>query len=92
MGEHEQATADLTPVRVRLFAALRDAAGTATTEVAVHRLPQLLAALGDRYGQLFASRLQAASVVIDGVPVARDADADLTAVDEVVLLPPFSGG
>ncbi len=90
MSEREQAPVAV--VRVRLFAALRDAAGTAATEVPARHLPELLAALRDRYGEPFASRLQSASVLIGGTPVDRDADAKLTGADEVVLLPPFSGG
>lgn len=79
-------------VSVRLFAALRDAAGTARTEVAATRLPGLLDELRGRYGEPFSTRLAVASVVVDGEPVPRGADLDLTGAREVVLLPPFSGG
>lgn len=79
-------------VRVRLFAALRDAAGTAETTVEAERLPTLLDLLRARYGEPFTSRLSHASVLVAGEPVPRHADVPLAGGDEVVLLPPFSGG
>jgi molybdopterin synthase sulfur carrier subunit len=80
------------PVRVRMFAALRDAAGTASAEVRADRVSQLLDRLREEYGEPFATRLELASVVVDGVPVPSGEDAELTGAREVVLLPPFSGG
>ncbi len=79
-------------VRVRLFAALRDAAGTSETTVEADRLSSLLDLLCVRYGEPFASRLSHASVLVAGEPVSRDADLSLAGGEEVVLLPPFSGG
>ena len=79
-------------VRVRLFAALRDAAGTGETTVVAHRLPALLDELRSRYGEPFTTRLRQASVLVDGQATERGADVALREGVEVVLLPPFSGG
>ncbi|MDP8929485.1 MAG: MoaD/ThiS family protein [Actinomycetota bacterium] len=79
-------------VRVRLFAALRDAAGTSETVVQADRLSNLLDLLRARYGEPFASRLSRASILVAGEPVSHEEDVSLVGADEVVLLPPFSGG
>lgn len=77
---------------VRLFAALRDAAGESRTTSDAATVAALLAELRERYGERFAQRLEVATVVVDGDPVARDADTSLEEATEVALLPPFSGG
>jgi molybdopterin converting factor small subunit len=78
---------------VRLFAALRDAAGTGQVDVpAPVPLPQLLADLETAFGERFATRLAIAAVMVDGDPVARDADVVVSPGSEVALLPPFAGG
>lgn len=82
----------MTVVRVRLFAALRDAVGTAEVTVEAQRLSQLLEVLSARYGEPFTSRLARSSIVVDGDPVHAGDDRDLGEAREVVLLPPFSGG
>jgi MoaD family protein len=79
-------------VRVRLFASLRDAASTSETTVEADRLSDLLDLLRARYGEPFASRLAHASVLVGGEPVAHDTEMSLADGEEVVLLPPFSGG
>ncbi len=78
--------------QVRLFAALRDAAGTGRTTSDAETLGALLGELRDRYGEPFTSRLAIATVVVDGDPVDPSADRTLTGTEEVALLPPFSGG
>ncbi len=78
---------------VRLFAALREAAGTAEVEVAADSAAALLAELGERFGPLMARRLRVASVLVDGERVARDdTTVSLAAADEVAVVPPFAGG
>jgi sulfur-carrier protein len=77
-------------VRVRLFAALREAAGAAEVEVPAGRLDEILAGLEDRYGERFATVLGYASVLVDGGRGDRTADVPDGA--EIALLPPFSGG
>lgn len=79
-------------VGVRLFASLRDAAGTSKLEVDARDLGSLLTELRGRFGEPFSSRLAVSSVVIDGEPVERDANVPLEGAREVALLPPFSGG
>lgn len=79
-------------MEVRFFAGLRDAVGTARMEVDAPDLATLLVDLRDRFGEPFVSRLAASSVVVDGEPTESDADVPLADVDEVALMPPFSGG
>ena len=79
-------------VRVRLFAALREAAGTADDTVAAGPLPDLLEILCERYGAAFRARLGVSSVLIDGDHVPRDAAVDVRDGAELALLPPVSGG
>lgn len=79
-------------VEVRLFAGLRDAAGTARLDTDAADLGALLADLRQRFGEPFVTRLAASTVVIDGEPTDHDADVPLAEVEEIALLPPFSGG
>lgn len=79
--------------RVRLFAALRDAAGGAVVDVDATTVAGMLDELGDRFGDVMVRRLGAAIVVVDGDTVPRgDTGRDLAAADEVVVMPPFAGG
>jgi molybdopterin converting factor small subunit len=79
-------------VRVQMFAALREAAGTSETTVSPGSLPALLEELRERFGEPFRSRLKVASVLVDGDPVDPQADVAVGDGSEVALLPPFSGG
>lgn len=79
-------------VEVRLFASLRDAAGTSRLEVGATDLGSLLTELRERFGEPFSSRLAVSTVVLDGEPTEHGADVPLDEVREVALLPPFSGG
>ncbi len=79
-------------VRVRCFAALREAAGTAETTAQPGPLADVLDELRERYGPAFAERLEAASVLVDGDVVDRADRAWVAEGAEVALLPPFSGG
>jgi molybdopterin converting factor small subunit len=79
--------------RVRLFAAIRDAAGAAEIEVAATSVADLMAELGERYGDLMRRRLTAATVMVDGERVSKDDTAPrLVGATEVVVMPPFAGG
>lgn len=78
-------------VEVRLFASLRDAAGTARTTARASDVATLLAELGARYGPTFAGRLARVTVVIDDEP-ATGPEQRLRDGAQVALLPPFSGG
>jgi sulfur-carrier protein len=78
-------------VRIRMFAALREAAGVAEVEVAPGPLGAILEGLQDRFGERFGAILGYASVLVDG---ERWTDRTATVPDgaELALLPPFSGG
>lgn len=77
-------------VRVLLFAALREAAGTSRLEVDAPTVGALLDDLAERYGAEFARVLAIGSVVVDGEQAGRE--RPLTPGQEVALLPPVSGG
>ena len=79
-------------VRIRFFAALREAAGEHETALAPGPLSDLLDQLRARYGEPFSSRLTLASVLVDGSAVPRGRDVEVHAGAEVALLPPVSGG
>jgi molybdopterin synthase sulfur carrier subunit len=78
-------------VRVRLFAALREAAGVAELEAPSGPLDAILDALGDRFGDHFATVLGYSSVLVDGERW-HDRAAPVPDGAELALLPPFSGG
>ena len=79
-------------VRVRLFAALREAAGEEFVEAHGTRVPEILDELCARFGEPFRTRVSVASVLVDGDSVPRDADVAVPPGSEMVLLPPVSGG
>lgn len=78
-------------VRVRLFAALREAAGASELSEPPGRLGDILASLEERFGERFSTVLATASVLVDGGRVG-DRDAQVADGAEIALLPPFSGG
>lgn len=78
--------------QVRLFAALRAAAGTGRLTSDAADLHALLDELRGRFGEPFTSRLEVATVIVDGEPVDPAERRALTPASEVALLPPFSGG
>lgn len=80
------------PVRVRMFAALREAAGEAEATAEPGRLPVVLDSLRDSYGPAFAERLRLCTVLVDGDAVSRHADVAVPDGAELALLPPVSGG
>lgn len=77
-------------IRVLLFAALREAAGTPRLEVEASDVGSLLEQLSGRFGPEFARVIAIGAVVVDGETVGRD--RALRPGDEVALLPPVSGG
>lgn len=79
-------------VTVRLFAALREAAGTSEVEVEPAALPEIVDALCERFGEPFATRVRVASGLVDGQRVTLTDDVTVDDGAEIALLPPFSGG
>lgn len=79
---------------VRLFAAVRDAAGgRGEVQVEATTVAGLLAELGERHGALMTERLGSATVFVDEVAVPPDdTRVDLSTAREVVVVPPFAGG
>lgn len=77
-------------VRVRLFAALRDLAGASEVVVEAATVGEMVARLGERFGERFDAIARRGSVVVDGE--RADPDRALAGATEVALLPPFSGG
>lgn len=79
-------------VRVKLFASLRDAAGTDRATAAPGTVADVVAELSARWGEPFASRMARSQVAVGERFLAPDSDVEVVAGSEVVLLPPFSGG
>lgn len=77
-------------MRVRLFAALREMAGTSHLEVDAADVGSLLDQLAEKLGPNFERIMRAGTVVVDGETVGRD--RALKPEDEAALLPPVSGG
>lgn len=77
-------------VVLRLFAAAREAAGTARDEVAGDTVGEVLDAAVVRYGPAFAAVLATCKVWRNGDGVERG--DPVTDGDEVAVLPPVSGG
>ena len=77
-------------IRIRLFAVLRELAGTAEVQATGRTAGELGADLAARYGERFAAIVDVSSFVVNGerassaTPVAEG--------DEVAILPPVSGG
>jgi molybdopterin converting factor small subunit len=77
-------------LRVLLFAALRELAGSGTVESSASDVGALLDDLARRFGPNFARIVQAGTVIVDGETAPRD--RALTGLEEVAVLPPVSGG
>jgi sulfur-carrier protein len=83
---------DRARVRVRFFAAARDAAGRRQVTVDPQSLGSLLATLRAQHGPELAAVLETARVWVNGDdPTDGDATA-LVPGDEVAVVPPVSGG
>ena len=81
----------MTVVKVRLFSALRELAGSNEVEAEAGSVGELVEALSHRYGERFEKVARAGSVVVDGARAGPE--TPLTGgSQEVALLPPVSGG
>jgi len=79
-------------VRLRLFAAARDAAGRSSDTIEAATVGDVLAYARATYGPAFSEVLAHARVWVNGdEPAEGDATA-LATDDEVAVLPPVSGG
>lgn len=75
---------------LRLFANLRESAGTNRVDIEADTVGGILDEANEQFGERFAAGAEAAGVWVNGEPA--DAGTLLTASDEVALIPPVSGG
>jgi MoaD family protein len=77
-------------VKVRLFAALRELAGSTEVEAEGRTAGDVADALAERFGDRFGQIAAVGSLVVNGERAQRS--TPVAAGDEVALLPPVSGG
>ncbi len=75
---------------VRLFANLREAAGTGSIELDGTTVGEVLDDAARRFGDVFSAGLSSANVWVNGAPAERATPVAET--DEIALIPPVSGG
>ena len=75
---------------LRLFASVREAAGTGRDTIDGSTVGVVLDAAVDRFGDDFAALLATSRVWVNGEPADRDTPVEPS--DEVAVLPPVSGG
>jgi molybdopterin synthase sulfur carrier subunit len=75
---------------LRLFAAAREAAGTATATIDARTVGAALAEARSRFGEHFAAVLDTSRVWLNGEPTTDE--APIGERDTVAVLPPVSGG
>jgi MoaD family protein len=79
-------------VRLRFFAAARDAAGCATTEIDAATVADALSPARATYGDDFSAVLGRARVWVNGDEPVDGEHSALRDGDEVAVIPPVSGG
>ena len=77
-------------IHVRLFAALRELAGTSRLDASGHTVGEISDALAAEHGERFAQIAAVSSFVVNGDRASRD--TVIADGDEVAILPPVSGG
>ncbi len=77
-------------IRVRLFAALREAAGASEVRAAGRSVGEIVDALSAVYGERFAAIAAASSFVVNEERATRT--TPVAEGDELAILPPVSGG
>ena len=78
------------PVRLLLFAAAREAAGTRQVDLTASTVGDVLDQARVRFGGAFTAVLDRSRVWVNGEP--SDPSTPLSEGDEVAVLPPVSGG
>ncbi len=79
-------------VTLRLFAQLREIAGTGRVEIDAADLQSVIEAASERFGAEFRALLESAAIWVDGQPWAEQEGTTLRPGSEVALVPPVSGG
>ena len=75
---------------LRLFAQIREAAGTGSAEIEGQTVAEIVSAATARFGADFEALVPTCRIWVDGEPAL---ETDVVAADaEVALLPPVSGG
>jgi MoaD family protein len=77
-------------VKVRLFAALREAAGASEVEAPGTTAGEIVDALSARFGERFTKIAAVGSIVVNGERATRG--TPVAEGDDVAILPPVSGG
>ena len=77
-------------IHVRLFAALRELAGTSELDASGRTVGEISDALSAEHGERFAKIAAVSSFVVNGDRASRD--TVIADGDEVAILPPVSGG
>ncbi|MCH7788355.1 MAG: MoaD/ThiS family protein [Acidobacteria bacterium] len=77
-------------VTLRLFAGIREAAGTGRASFEAATVDEVIAQATAQFGDVFAEMVPICRVWLNGEPV--DVTTAVKAGDEVALLPPVSGG
>jgi MoaD family protein len=75
---------------IRLFASVREAAGTARDTLPGGTVGEVLDAARARYGERFSGLLETCRVWVNGE--SASAGTPVAETDEVAILPPVSGG
>ena len=73
-----------------MFASARAAAGRSRDDVPGATVAEVLATAGRRYGPAFVDVLDTCKVWVNGEPA--EPSTNVTAADEIAVLPPVSGG
>ena len=82
----------MSAVRLRLFAAAREAAGTSSVEIDATTVGEVLEIARQRFGPEFAAVLAGSRVWVDGDEPAEGDATPVAGGAEVAVLPPVSGG
>lgn len=75
---------------LRLFASVREAAGTRSVDLPGDTVGDILTAAEERFGEHFGALVPTCNVWVNGEPADRT--MAVSERDEVALLPPVSGG